>query len=61
MINKILNISNMRDYKKENSLAFNSYNENFVFSNMYPCTINYEGIIFCGVDHLFHYLLFQRT
>lgn len=49
----------MREYNVNESLAFNSYNENFVFSNMYPCTIEYEGIKFCGVDHLFHYLLFD--
>ena len=49
----------MREYKVNESLAFNSYNENFVFSNMYPCSIEYNGINFCGVDHLFHYLLFN--
>lgn len=49
----------MRKYRKEDCLAFNSYNENFVFSNMYPCTIEFNGIKFCGVDHLFHYLLFD--
>ena len=49
----------MREYNVNESLAFNSYNENYVFSNMYPCSIEYDGIKFCGVDHLFHYLLFD--
>ena len=26
---------------------------------MYPCSIEYDGIKFCGVDNLFHYLLFD--
>ena len=49
----------MRKYRDVDCLAFNSYNENFVLSNMYPCTLIYNGITFCGVDHLFHYLLFD--
>ena len=51
----------MREYKVEECVAFNSYNENYVLSNMYPCDIVYDGIKFYGVDHLFHFLLFQRT
>ena len=30
----------MREYKVNESLAFNSYNENFVFSNMYLVQLN---------------------
>lgn len=41
-------------------IAFNSYNENFILSNMYPCMIEYKYKIFCGVDHLFYYLLFYQ-
>ena len=44
--------------KKE--IAFNSYNENFILSNMYPCLIEYKGKTFYGVDHLYYYLLFYQ-
>lgn len=49
------------EYKKENSVAFNSYNEHYVLSNMYPCDLIYKGCIFYGVDHLYHFLLFYRN
>lgn len=48
------------EYLKENSIAFNSKNENFILSNLYPCTINYNGNLFCGVDHLYFYLLYFK-
>ena len=47
-------------YDFENSIAFNSYNENFVLSNMYPCTLDYKDMTFFGVDHLFFYILFYK-
>ena len=47
-------------YNKENTVALNSHNEPFVLSNMYPCTLDYKDKLFCGVDHLFHYLLFYE-
>lgn len=45
-------------YKKDECIDFNSYNENFILSNMYPCSIEYKGDLFCGVDHLYYYLLY---
>ena len=48
------------EYKKENVIAFNSYNEHFILSNMYPCKLEYKGMLFYGVDHLFHYLLYYQ-
>lgn len=44
--------------KKE--IPFNSSNENFILSNMYPCIIHYKGKIFYGVDNLYYYLLFYK-
>lgn len=41
-------------------IPFNSHNEHFILSNMYPVHITYKGITFFGVDHLFHYLLYYR-
>lgn len=50
----------MEKYKIEDCIAFNSYNENFVLSNMYPCKLEYKGNIFYGVDHLYFYLLYYK-
>ena len=41
-------------------IAFNSYNENFILSNMYPCKITYKDKLFYGVDHLYYYLLYYQ-
>lgn len=49
------------EYPRENTIAFNSYNEHFILSNMYPCTLYYKDMLFYGVDHLYHYLLFYRN
>ena len=43
-----------------NTIAFNSYNEHFLLSNMFPVILEYKNGKFFGVDHLFHYLLFYR-
>lgn len=50
-----------RCYSLENSVLFNSYcrDENMVLSNMYPCKIEYNGLIFSSVDHLYHWLMFD--
>lgn len=49
------------EYYKEESVAFNSYNEHYILSNMYHCDLIYKGAIFYGVDHLYHFLLFYRN
>lgn len=41
-------------------IAFNSYNEYFMLSNMFPCKIMYKDKLFYGVDHLYYYLLYYR-
>lgn len=41
-------------------LEFNSYNENFVLSNMCPCKIMHNDKLFYGVDHLYYYLLYYQ-
>lgn len=50
----------MERYKIEDCVAFNSYNENFILSNMYPCRIEYNNEFFCGVDNLYYYLLYYK-
>ena len=52
----------MKKMKKmmNDSIAFNSYNEHFILSNMYPVTIEYKGMNFFGVDNLYHYLLYYQ-
>ena len=44
----------------DNIIAFNSYNEHFILSNMMPVKLEYKGMTFFGVDHLFHYLLYYQ-
>ncbi|MDE6089848.1 MAG: NADAR family protein [Duncaniella sp.] len=46
------------DDDMNNTIAFNSYNEHFLLSNMYPVVIEYKGMKYYGVDNLYHYLLF---
>lgn len=41
-------------------IAFNSHNENFILSNMFPCKITYKDKLFYGVDHLYYYLLYYK-
>ena len=41
-------------------ITFNSYNEHFILSNMFPVLLEYKGMTFYGVDHLFHYLLYYQ-
>ncbi len=50
-----------RCYSQENSVLFNSYcrDERMVLSNMYPCQIEYNRLIFNPVDHLYHWLMFD--
>lgn len=47
-------------YKKDECIAFNSYNEHFVLSNMYPCKLQYKDRLFYGVEHLYYYLRFYE-
>lgn len=44
----------------KNTIEFNSYNENFILSNMFPVMLEYRGMRFYGVDCLYHYLLFYQ-
>lgn len=51
----------LRFYAKESSILFNSKGNNFVFSNMYPCRLNYEGIEFQSVEQLFYWMLYSNN
>lgn len=52
---------NWRVYSEENSVLFNSYckDSNMVLSNMYPCIMKYNGLIFNSVDQMYHWLMFD--
>ena len=49
----------LREYRIEDSILFNSKNENCVLSNMYPCKITIKGVEFYSSEQMFHYLLFE--
>ncbi len=52
---------NWRVYSEEDSVFFNSYcrDDNMILSNMYPCFMEYNGLTFNSVDHLYHWLMFD--
>ena len=52
---------NWRMYDEKESVLFNSYcrDSNMVLSNMYPCVMWYNGLIFNSVDHLYNWLMFD--
>lgn len=54
-------MNNIRVYKKEDSVLFNSKLDNFVMSNMYPCHLVYEGKEFQSVEQLFHWMIFSES
>lgn len=51
----------IRYYKKDSSILFNSKGDNFILSNMYPCHLVYDGIDFHSVEQLFHWMLFSKN
>ena len=53
------NNRNWREYKREDSILFNSRNENCIFSNMHPCKMIIKGVEFYSSEQMFHYLLFE--
>ena len=53
------NNRNWREYKREDSILFNSRNENCIFSNMYPCLMRVKEVNFYSSEQMFHYLLFE--
>ena len=50
-----------REYDEENSILFNSYckDDRMVLSNMYPCIMEYNGMVFNSVDQMYHWLMFD--
>ena len=52
---------NIRIYKEEDSILFNSKLDNYVLSNMYPCHLTYEGIVFHSAEQLFHWMIFSEN
>jgi len=49
-----------REYKIENSVYFNSKFGEKVLSNMYPCRLEYEGVVYHSVEQMFYALLYQE-
>ncbi len=52
---------NIRIYKGEDSILFNSKLDNYVLSNMYPCHLTYEGMVFHSAEQLFHWMIFSEN
>lgn len=50
---------NWREYKREDSILFNSKNDNCIFSNMYPCLMKVMDVEFYSSEQVFHYLIFE--
>lgn len=48
-----------REYKIENSVYFNSKFGEKVLSNMFPCKLVYEGVVYNSVEQMFHCLLYK--
>ena len=49
-----------REYKIENSVYFNSKYGEKVLSNMYPCRLEYEGVVYNSVEQMFYALLYKE-
>lgn len=48
-----------REYKIEDSVYFNSKYGERVLSNMYPCKLEYDGVVYNSVEQMFHCLLYK--
>ena len=48
-----------REYKIEDSVYFNSKFGEKVLSNMYPCKLEYDGVVYNSVEQMFHCLLYK--
>lgn len=48
-----------REYKIEDSIFFNSKFGEKVLSNMYPCKLEYKGVVYNSVEQMFHALLYK--
>ena len=46
-----------REYKIEDSVYFNSKYGERVLSNMYPCKLEYDDVVYNSVEQMFHCLL----
>lgn len=49
-----------RSYPLEDCVCFNSYHrDNYVLSNMFPCELEYNGMIFKSVEMMYWWLMFE--
>lgn len=48
-----------REYKIEDSVYFNSKEGERVLSNMFPCKLEYDGVVYNSVEQMFHCLLYK--
>lgn len=54
-----MNKNNIREYKEDdNTIIFNSQSDNKIFSNMFPCQLEYNGNKYNSSEHLFQSLKF---
>lgn len=51
--------TDIRIYKEDDSIIFNSQNDNRVLSNMYHCNIIYDDLKFNSAEHLYQWLKFS--
>jgi ribA/ribD-fused uncharacterized protein len=52
-----MTVNDFRVYDKSNCITFNSSNRNtYVLSNLYPCTLTYDGTRFHSSEQLYFYL-----
>lgn len=49
----------VREYKIEDSIFFNSKYGEKVLSNMFPCKLVYDGVVYNSVEQMFHCLLYK--
>ena len=54
-------MNNLRKYKKDDCILFNSKLDSYVMSNMYPCRLVYDGKKFQSVEQMFHWMLFSEN
>ena len=52
-------MNNLRKYKKDDCILFNSKLDSYVMSNMYPCRLVYDSKEFQSVEQMFHWMLFS--
>lgn len=50
----------VREYKIDDCIYFNSKGGEKILSNMYPCKLVYDGVVYHSVEQMFHSLLYKK-